>query len=75
MYWYSNYNIVLTPPRRCTKCAANLTAMLIEDKQNIKYLLYSQPNKLKLILDFLTVSRNKSFNLKILDKEIIRVLT
>ncbi|ARR30947.1 CPXV134 protein [Cowpox virus] len=76
MSWYEKYNIVLNPPKRCSSaCADNLTTMLSEDGNNIRAILYSQPQKLKVLQDFLATSRNKMFLYKILDDEIRRVLT
>ncbi|ADZ29456.1 CPXV134 protein [Cowpox virus] len=76
MSWYEKYNIVLNPPKRCSSaCSDNLTTMLAEDGNNIRAILYSQPQKLKVLQDFLATSRNKMFLYKILDDEIRRVLT
>ncbi|AGY97645.1 CPXV134 protein [Cowpox virus] len=76
MSWYEKYNIVLNPPKRCSSsCADNLTTILAEDGNNIRAILYSQPQKLKVLQDFLATSRNKMFLYKILDDEIRRVLT
>ncbi|UPV00371.1 S-S bond formation pathway protein (Cop-A2.5L) [Cowpox virus] len=76
MSWYEKYNIVLNPPKRCSSaCSDNLTTILAEDGNNIRAILYSQPQKLKVVQDFLATSRNKMFLYKILDDEIRRVLT
>ncbi|ABD97472.1 unknown [Cowpox virus] len=76
MSWYEKYNIVLNPPKRCSSaCSDNLTTILAEDGNNIRAILYSQPQKLKVLQDFLATSRNKMFLYKILDDEIRRVLT
>ncbi|AOP31810.1 S-S bond formation pathway protein [Volepox virus] len=75
MSWYEKYNIVLNPPKKCSSCSDNLTTLLAEDGDNIRMILYSQPNKLKVLQDFLATSRNKMFLYKILDDEVRRVLT
>ncbi|AST09312.1 S-S bond formation pathway [Murmansk poxvirus] len=75
MSWYERYNIVLNPPKRCSKCNENLMTLLADDGNNIRMILYSQPNKLKILRDFLATSRNKMFLYKILDNEVRRVLT
>ncbi|SPN67953.1 CPXV134 protein [Cowpox virus] len=76
MSWYEKYNIVLNPPKRCSSaCSDNLTTILAEDGNNIRAILYSQSQKLKVLQDFLATSRNKMFLYKILDDEIRRVLT
>nr|WGO62719.1 A3L protein [Wadden Sea poxvirus] len=74
MSWYSNYNITLDPPRRCSQCSINIMNFFVEDKNNIKMILLSQPNKLNVLNHFLSVTRNKDFLYKILDTEILRVL-
>ncbi|AEN03692.1 S-S bond formation pathway [Yokapox virus] len=76
MNWYQKYNITLTPPKRCSSsCNENLMTLLAADGNNIKMILYSQPEKLKILREFLTTSRNKTFLYKILDDEVCRVLT
>ncbi|ABI99257.1 hypothetical protein [Moosepox virus GoldyGopher14] len=73
--WYDKYHINLNPPRRCSRCLANLFEFLSEDSETIKMVLESQPNKLRILKEFLSACRNKEFIYKILDDEIKRVLT
>ncbi|QED21280.1 S-S bond formation pathway protein [Borealpox virus] len=75
MSWYKAYTVVLDPPKKCSSCSDNLTTLLVEDGENIRMILYSQPEKLKVLQDFLATSRNKMFLYKILDDEVRRVLT
>ncbi|ANS71180.1 s-s bond formation pathway protein [Pteropox virus] len=75
MEWYSSYTVDLDPPKRCSNCSVALTKFLKDDEENIKRLLYAQPNRLKILRSFLEFCRNKTLNYKILDKEVYRVLT
>ncbi|CCD83273.1 redox virion protein [Squirrelpox virus] len=72
---FDRYEVHLAPPRRCTRCAETLTAFLREDRNHIRMILESQPDKLLVLRRFLSHSRNKELNIKILDEEIARVLT
>ncbi len=74
-YWYSDYTVDLDPPKKCSKCSISLTTFLSEDRENIKMMIVSQPEKLKTLKSFLASSRNKEFSYKVLDDEIRRVLT
>ncbi|AAF17975.1 gp091L [Rabbit fibroma virus] len=75
MSWYGKYSVILDPPKKCSKCLANLFDYITEDSGTIKMVLESQPNKLKVLKEFLSAIRNKEFIYKILDEEVRRVLT
>ncbi|AGU99774.1 m91L [Myxoma virus] len=75
MNWYAKYSVTLDPPKKCSKCLANLFDYITEDSNTIKMVLESQPNKLKVLKEFLSAIRNKEFIYKILDEEVRRVLT
>ncbi|ABQ43568.1 redox virion protein [Tanapox virus] len=75
MSWYSKYNIVLDKPKKCSKCFSNLFEYIIQDKETMKIMLESQPEKMQTLKNFLSTTRNKHFTYKILDEEVRRVLT
>ncbi|AAL69829.1 SPV090 hypothetical protein [Swinepox virus] len=74
MGWYSSYNVDLHPPRKCSKCLANVYEFITDDEETIRMILESQPNKVYILKQFLTAVRNKEFIYKILDSELQRVL-
>ncbi|QHR82633.1 thioredoxin-like protein [Brazilian porcupinepox virus 1] len=75
MNWYEKYNVKLEPPRRCSRCLANLFEYVTKDSETIKMVLETEENKLKVLKDFLSAFGNKDFIYKILDSEVRRVLT
>ncbi|WZD65943.1 thioredoxin-like protein [Bovine papular stomatitis virus] len=72
--WYAAYSVTLDPPRRCTRCSLNLTRFVNEDRDNAMMLIASQPNRARILGEFLVFCRNKSMDTKVLDREIRRVL-
>ncbi|AIZ77329.1 putative thioredoxin-like protein [Parapoxvirus red deer/HL953] len=72
--WFARYEVRLDPPRRCTRCSLNLTRFVNEDPDNARLLVLSQPERARVLAQFLEFCRNKDMDTKVLDREILRVL-
>ncbi|ADT91122.1 thioredoxin-like protein [Cotia virus SPAn232] len=75
MKWYEKYRVELEPPKRCSKCLANLFDYVSQDTDTIRLVLETEENKLNVLKKFLSVFGNKEFLYKKLDSEVRRVLT